>query len=139
MNPPEYQSAAVTMQVPFYDLDPLHVVWHGNYLNYFELARDAIFQRANVDLYSLYEAEQIALPVVRSNVKYVRALAHRDEIQITARVVDAKRKLVFRFLITRVSDGAICAKGSTEHVAMKMPEKELQLHIPERIRQALQI
>ena len=40
----------VKISVPFYDLDPMQIVWHGNYLNYFELARAGLFQRYGVDL-----------------------------------------------------------------------------------------
>ena len=25
--------------IPFFDLDPMNVVWHGNYIKYFEIAR----------------------------------------------------------------------------------------------------
>ncbi len=28
--------------LPFHDLDPMRVVWHGNYMKYFEIARDGL-------------------------------------------------------------------------------------------------
>ena len=37
--PPGARVAEVSFQVPFHDVDAMQVVWHGNYLKYFELAR----------------------------------------------------------------------------------------------------
>ena len=31
--------AETFIDVPFYDLDPMNVVWHGNYVKYLEVAR----------------------------------------------------------------------------------------------------
>lgn len=33
-----YHSCEIIHRVPFYDLDPMQIVWHGNYFNYFENA-----------------------------------------------------------------------------------------------------
>ena len=32
-------SAEVTIRTQFYDLDPMNIVWHGNYVRYLEQAR----------------------------------------------------------------------------------------------------
>lgn len=29
----------IKIKVPFYDLDPMNIVWHGNYVKYMEEAR----------------------------------------------------------------------------------------------------
>ena len=34
-----------TLEVEFYDLDPMDVVWHGNYIKYLEAARCDMFPR----------------------------------------------------------------------------------------------
>ena len=41
----EQKSFEVTIRVPFFDLDPMQIVWHGNYLNYFEIARAALINK----------------------------------------------------------------------------------------------
>ena len=35
-------SITITKDIPFYDLDPMAVVWHGNYVKYLEEARCAL-------------------------------------------------------------------------------------------------
>ena len=32
-------SVAVEIEIPFHDVDTMHIVWHGHYLKYFEIAR----------------------------------------------------------------------------------------------------
>jgi len=46
----------------FFDLDPMQIVWHANYLNYFEIARAALFRNNGIDLYSFYEKDQLIFP-----------------------------------------------------------------------------
>ena len=41
----------IDMKVAFHDLDPLQIVWHGNYLKYFDVARFGLFAAAGIDLY----------------------------------------------------------------------------------------
>jgi acyl-CoA thioester hydrolase len=40
------------------------------------------------------------------------------------------------FEIRRVMDGAVCTKGSSDQVAVKLPEMEIMFEIPGDIREA---
>ena len=60
----ELKSFEVKISVPFFDLDPMQIVWHGNYLNYFEIARAALFDQYGVDLYAYYHREKIIFPII---------------------------------------------------------------------------
>lgn len=129
--------ATVRLEVPFYDLDPMQVVWHGNYFKYFERARRVVFDQAGLDPYRPPEDGDVVYPVVRTAVKHVRPLRFRDEIECTARLVEALHKLVFEFEIRLVADGALCARGRTEQVAVRIPDLTLELYIPPEVRRAL--
>ncbi|MBP7342169.1 MAG: thioesterase family protein [Smithellaceae bacterium] len=131
------KSFEVRINVPFFDLDPMQIVWHGNYLNYFEIARAALFEHHGVDLYSYYEREKIIFPIIRTATKHIFPLKHRDDIIVKATLVDAHIKLVVDFEIRRVDDGSVCARGRTEQVAVKTPEMETLFSLPEDIRRLL--
>ena len=131
------KSIEVKYCVPFFDLDPMQIVWHGNYLNYFEIARAALLDNCGVDLFSYYEQQKIIFPIIRTSTKHIYPLRHRDEIIIKATLVDARVKLVVDFEIRKVADGKICARGRTEQVAVRAPEMEMIFKIPEEIRRAL--
>ncbi|KAF0157219.1 MAG: acyl-CoA thioester hydrolase [Syntrophaceae bacterium] len=133
----EKKTFEVKMSVPFFDLDPMQIVWHGNYLNYFELARAALFKHYCVDLYSYYEREQIIFPIIRTSTKHIFPLRHRDEVIIKATLVDVNIKLVVDFEIRKAGDGSVCARGRTEQVAVKTPGMETLFSIPQDIRNGL--
>ena len=124
----------VKISVPFFDLDPMQIVWHGNYLNYFEIARAALFEHHGVDLYSYYNREKIIFPIIRTSTKHIFPLRHRDEIICKATLVDANIKLVVDFEIRKTADNSVCARGRTEQVAVKTPEMETLFSIPQDIR-----
>ncbi|MFO7570900.1 MAG: thioesterase family protein [Smithellaceae bacterium] len=131
------KSFEVRLSVPFFDLDPMQIVWHGNYLNYFEIARAALFDHNGVDLYAYYERERIIFPIIRTSTKHIYPLKHRDEIIVKATLVDANIKLVVDFEIRKASDQSVCARGRTEQVAVVSPEMETLFSIPQDIRKLL--
>ena len=130
------KSFEVKIQVPFFDLDPMQIVWHGNYLNYFEIARAALFDHYGVDLYSFYEKNQLIFPIIKTSTKHILPLRYRDEIICKAMLVDANIKLVVDFEIRKAEDGKVCTRGRTEQVTVKVPEMETIFSIPEEIRRA---
>lgn len=131
------KSIEVKYCVPFFDLDPMQIVWHGKYLNYFEIARAALLDNCGVDLYSYYERYKLIFPIIRTSTKHIYPLRYRDEIIVKATLKDASVKLVVDFEIRKAADGKICARGRTEQVTVKVPEMETIFKIPEDIRRAL--
>jgi acyl-CoA thioester hydrolase len=130
-------SHEVTLKVPFYDLDPMQIVWHGNYLKYFDIARSELFDHLGVNLFDFHEKTGIIFPIIRSAVKHIRPLKRGDEFICRAIVKEARTKIVVAFEIRLVTDGMLCAKGSTEQVAVRVPQMELSFSIPEEISRAL--
>jgi acyl-CoA thioester hydrolase len=123
--------------VPFYDVDTMGVVWHGNYLKYFERARLALLDECGVDLYDTRVPSGYLFPIVRSSVKHVHPLRLRDRFVCRARLIAADRKLVMDFEIRLVEGNRLCARGRTEQVAIRADNFEMQLAIPAEIRDAL--
>ena len=137
MEKDDKKSGEIRHSVPFYDLDPMQIVWHGNYFNYFEDARWALLDHFNIDLYAYYEKTKIIFPIVRTATKHIYPLRHRDDFICKATLVEARFKIVVAFEISLAQDGKICARGRTEQVAVLTPEMEILLRIPDDIRAAL--
>ncbi len=130
-------SHEVILTIPFHDLDPLHIVWHGNYLKYFDIARFGLFNSAGIDLDEYYRKTGYLFPVTKTSTKHIIPLKYGDVFICKATVVEARIKIVLDFEIRRTSSGEICARGRGEQVAVKSPEMELELEIPEDVRRAL--
>jgi acyl-CoA thioester hydrolase len=130
-------SATVELRVSFHDLDPLCVVWHGNYLKYFEVAREALLREHGVDLFAYHEQHRFLFPVVRTATKHVYPLRHDDVFTVEARLVEARTKLVLDYVVRRQVDGTVCCRGRTEQVAVSLPDQRLELQLPEDLLRAL--
>jgi acyl-CoA thioester hydrolase len=137
METPKGPSYEVTLKVPFYDLDPMQIVWHGNYLKYFDIARSELYDRLGVDLFVFHDRTRYIFPIIRTSVKHIRPLKRGDEFVCRATVKEARTKIVVLFEIRLVKDGTLCARGATEQVAVREPEMEMEFTIPEEISRAL--
>jgi acyl-CoA thioester hydrolase len=116
------------MKVAFHDLDPLQVVWHGNYLKFFDITRFGLFAASGIDLYKYLLEKQIAFPVTRTSLKYISPLRAFDEFICRATVTEAYHKIGMAFEIRK----------NSEQLAVRYPGMEMEFPIPEDIRQALQ-
>ena len=129
-------STSVTLKVPYYDVDLMQIVWHGNYLKYFEVARQALFREHGVDLHRYMEDTRYVFPIVRSTIKHIWPLRFDDEFTCTVVLKEARVRIVLDFEIKLVSDGKLCATGRSEQVAVRLPEMEMAFQIPEEIQKA---
>ncbi len=128
----------IDMKVAFHDLDPLQIVWHGNYLKYFDVARFGLFAAAGIDLYQYMLTQKYVFPVTRSAVKHIVPLRPFDEFVCRALVTEAQYKIVMKFEIRKKDeDRTVCARGTSEQLAVRFPEMEMEFAIPDDIREAL--
>jgi acyl-CoA thioester hydrolase len=130
-------SFEIKLQVPFHDLDPMRIVWHGNYLKYFDQTRFALFEAAGIDLYGYLLEREYAFPITRTSAKHIFPLLPKDEFTCKATVREARFKIAMDFEIRRHPDGKICTRGHSEQLAVKYPSMELEFEIPKEIRKAL--
>ncbi len=130
-------SSSVRLRVPYYDVDLMQIVWHGNYLKYFDVARQALFRECGVDLHRYMKEKGYAFPIIRSTVKHISPLRFDDEFICTAVLKETTVKIVVDFEIKLISNDRVCTKGRSEQVALQVPEMEMAFLIPEEIKNAL--
>jgi acyl-CoA thioester hydrolase len=125
------------MKVPFHDLDPMQVVWHGNYFKYFDMARFGLFQSVGVDLYGYLKERQMVFPLTRSSIKHILPLRFDETFICRATATEARYKIALDFEIRRPVSGEICTRGKSEQVAVILPDMTLEFEIPPEITRAL--
>lgn len=118
-------------------MDPGQIVWHGNYFNYFEDARRALFASRGVDLVEFALKNNCFFPTTKTSTKHFHALRYGDIFISQATLVDARTMIIVDFEIRLKGKGTLCTQGRTEQVAVKGPEMEILLFIPEEIRKAV--
>ena len=109
--------------IEFYDLDPLRIVWHGNYINYFEMGRSSLLAKVNYD-YNEMEKSGYAWPVVDLSIKYRRPLHFKDRIRIKSVLMEYENCLKIKFEIINVQTGEIVTMGSSTQMAFDIQAGE---------------
>ena len=109
--------------VEFFDLDPLRVVWHGNYLNYFEIGRRALLEKINYG-YNEMEESGYAFPIIEISAKYLGSLRFRDRARIKAILVEYENRLRIRYEIRNAKTGVLLTKGVSTQMAIDMKAGE---------------
>jgi acyl-CoA thioester hydrolase len=114
------------------ETDEFGVVWHGNYVLYFEVARTEMARA-----FGLTSKELKALgffpPVIELAVQ-CRLPARNDDVLLVACTVDALETaaIAVRYRVTRKADGALIATGHTRQAIVN--EKGFMVYeLPESI------
>jgi acyl-CoA thioester hydrolase len=98
--------------------DRMGVVYYGNYLELFEMARSTMI-RDNGHRYSQMEADGYMLPVVHASVDYFSPAYYDDQLLIHTWVDRlAGRRIDFRYAITRNDDPKPICEGLTRHLVV---------------------
>jgi len=121
--------AEVIVQVPFYDLDPMNIVWHGNYARYFEVARCALLEKLDYS-YPQMEKSGYAWPVIDLHVRYVKPLRFDQRVKVKCTIVEWEYRLKLRYLITDATTGERLTKGESVQVAVDVKTGEMCLMSP---------
>ena len=75
------------IRVRYVETDQMGIVWHGNYLQYFEFARTEALRASGWSYRGLEEAG-IMLPVVEAHLEYSRPAKYEDLLTIQVIVRD---------------------------------------------------
>jgi acyl-CoA thioester hydrolase len=121
-------SAEVVIEAQFYDLDPMQVVWHGNYARYLEIARCALLNRIGYN-YPEMQSSGYVWPVVDMRIKYVRPIRFGDSIIVTASLAEYENRLKIDYRI-RDQAGQVVTKAHTIQVAVRADGGEMLLESP---------
>lgn len=129
-------SATVEHEVPFQDLDPMNVVWHGNYFCYFEFARAALLRQIDYD-YPQMQASGYLWPIVDVRVKYVRPARYAQRLRITASLVEWENRMRIDYEIVDAETSERLTAGFSIQCAVDAGSGELQLVTPEALRERI--
>jgi acyl-CoA thioester hydrolase len=116
--------------VRFGEVDSMAIVWHGNYIKYFEDGRESFGARYNLG-YLDVRRHNIMIPIVKISCDYKRPLVYGDTAIIETRFINSDAaKILFEYSVYRKSDLELMATGSSMQVFLT-PEQELLLTTPE--------
>ena len=117
------------MKVQFYDVDPMNVVWHGNYARYLEQARCALLDLLGYN-YAEMANSGYMWPIVDMRIKYVRPARFGQDIRIRAELAEYENRLRIDYRVRDAASGETLTKARTIQVAVDARTQELCLESP---------
>lgn len=130
-------NAEMTIEVPFYDLDPMNIVWHGNYVKYFERIRCQLLDKFDYG-YLKMQASGFVWPIVDIRLKYINSASFGQKLKCVAKLVEWENRLKIVYEIHCEKSGKRLTKGYSIQVAVCIETQELQLVSPEILISKLQ-
>nr|WP_279118680.1 acyl-CoA thioesterase [Snodgrassella alvi] len=121
---------SVIIEVPFFDVDSMDIVWHGHYVKYLEVARCAFLSAIGYD-YNVMKANGYGWPIVQLNLKYVRPAVFGQKIRVEVVLKEYESCLKFDYVISDIISGKKLTKASSMQVAVCMQTRETQFQTPE--------
>jgi len=102
------------IKVRFNEVDAYQVAWHGHYVAWMEIGRNALAGEYGLDAAQLAE-EGFLGPVVALDLKFLRPARFNDELTISTGIRRSPTATLQFVSIITGQDGRKCATGSTTH------------------------
>ena len=115
--------AEVEINIEFFDIDSMRIVWHGNYINYFEIGRRALLEKIGYS-YTDMEESGYAFPVIEISAKYLESLRFKDRAVVKAVLLEYENRLRIQYEIRNVKTGQITTKGVSTQMAFDIKANE---------------
>lgn len=129
-------SATIETEAQFYDVDPMNIVWHGNYPRFLELGRVAVLDRIGYG-YEAMKASGFAWPIVDMQMRYARPMKLHQKVSITSGIVEWENRLKIAFEIRDVATRDRIMRASAVQVAVDMQTEEMLWETPPALREKL--
>jgi acyl-CoA thioester hydrolase len=115
------------IRVIYADTDAMGVVYHTNYIKWFEAGRSELLRGIGYP-YSQLEAEGVMLPVAECSCKYKLPAVYDDLLEVTSRITDLKAATItLDYEIRRAATGELLVTGWTKHAITDHSFKPVRL------------
>lgn len=120
----------IEVAVPFYDVDAMGVVWHGNYFRYFEMVREALLQKFHYS-YREIQASGYVWPIIDTRAKYIASATFEQKIIVHAKLVECENRLKIEYKVEDKLTGRRLATGYTIQVAVDEKTSDMCFACPQ--------
>jgi acyl-CoA thioester hydrolase len=115
------------LRVRFAETDQMGIAHHSSYVVWMEAARVEWLRERGMS-YKEWEDEGVSLAVSGIELDYRSSAVFDDELVIETKLIEAKsRRFRFGYMIKRVADNALLAKGTSLHTPMDKTGKAIRL------------
>lgn len=111
------------IRVRYAETDQMQFVWHGNYLQYFEIGRTELLRGTGFS-YKECEEKGFHLPLIESHLEY-KTPGRYDEVLVIKTCIEKlpTAKMIIHYTITEKDSKRLVVKGYTTHCFMRKDSK----------------
>lgn len=124
-----YCRHSTELEIPFFDVDSMQIVWHGNYVKYLETARCAFLDALGYN-YLVMRERGYAWPVVKMDVKYIRPARFGQKVRVELMLTEYESCLRLDYTVYDAADGSKLTQASTTQVPVSLADGEMQYQTP---------
>ena len=116
------------VRVRYVETDQMGVVYHSNYLIWFEVGRVEFIRQLGLNYRQMEEEDGCGISVVDAHVRFRAPARYDDELVIETRLLAARGAVIkFGYCILRETDGVLLCEGETVHVCVGKNMKKRSL------------
>lgn len=123
-------TASLEIKIRFSETDAMGVVWHGNYLKFFEDGREFFGEKFELSYLEIYQ-KGFLTPLVKTEVNHKKTLHYGDSVRIETSLEFSKSaKIIHHYKVFNASTNEVCATGKTVQVFMENDSRDMILSFP---------
>src|SRR5579875_258315 len=112
-------TAETRVRVRYAETDQMGVVYHANYLVWFEVGRVEFIRQMGLDYRTMEKEENAMIAVVEATARYKAPARYDDELLVRTTLAGVRGSIVrFRYAIVRAADEALLCEGETVHIVV---------------------
>ncbi len=116
--------------IPFYDVDSMRVVWHGNYVKYLENGRCSFLSKRGLP-YDQMEDSGYLFPVVHLQIKYIKPCRFGQKVRLITELEPNDNILIFKYILLDLNTGQKLMKAETRQMAIDKDTGEASFVLPD--------
>ena len=123
------------IKVPFFDLDPMNVVWHGNYIKYMEIARCDLFRKLKYT-YDDMKNDGIMYPIAKMDIKYIKSAKFDEDLIVECILKELEPAIIIKYNI--YSNDEKIFTSNTMQIGVNFNTGETLYQAPEKLVKAIE-
>lgn len=129
--------AETRIQIPFYDLDPMGVVWHGNYLKYTEIARANLMDKIGYSYLEMKE-DNVVYPIAKMDLKYIKSAILNQKLILHAELTEYEPAIKVSYTFIDEDTNEIIFKANSMQICVDVNTNESIYIAPERLKKGVE-
>lgn len=127
--------AETRVRVRYAETDQMGVVYHANYLVWFEVGRVEFIRQLGLDYRDMEQEDGALIAVAEATARYKAPARYDDELIVRTSLAGVRGPIVrFRYVVLRAADEMVLCEGETVHfvVGRDMKRREMPAKYAER-------